>query len=251
MTLQAPPHLSPSSINTFQSCPLKFKYSKIDGMTEPPTIHTLLGNFVHDILESLYLLPAEDRTLNSARALAREHWDSKYELGAQELRIEGRPFRHKAWWCVENLWKLENPQETDIQAVEQEVYGAIEGVTIKGFIDRYKLNSDGTIVIEDYKTGKVPDARFTDDKFVQLFIYAVMLQELGIGKSSNVSLMYLAGPKVLTRDVTEESLDNTVSLIVNTKKQIDRYCEDGSFPTKKSGLCNWCTFKKICPAWTR
>lgn len=251
MTLQAPPHLSPSSINTFQSCPLKFKFSKIDGMVEPPTVHTLLGNFVHDILESLYLLNPEDRTKNTARELAREHWGSKYEMGAKDLRLEGREFRWKAWWCVENLWKLENPQETELRGVEHEVFGQVEGITIKGFIDRYKVNDDGTLVIEDYKTGKVPDARFADDKFVQLFIYAVMLKELGVGDASSVSLMYLTAPKVLTRDVSEQALSDTVSLIVNTKNKIDQYCADENFPTKKSGLCNWCNFKKICPAWTK
>ena len=44
-----PPHLSPSSMGTFEQCPLKFKYSKIDMLKDDPTEATLMGNFVHDV----------------------------------------------------------------------------------------------------------------------------------------------------------------------------------------------------------
>lgn len=249
--LQAPPHLSPSSINTFQQCPLKFKFSKIDGLVEPPTVHTLLGNFVHDILESLYKLPIEERTMPSARQLARLHWEETYGVQTKKLSLNEHDFRWKAWWCVENLWQIEEPQQTELTGIEHEVFGEVEGVTVKGFIDRYRILDDGTLEIGDYKTGKIPSPRYTDDKFVQLFIYAVMMEVLGIGKSSSVSLMYLAGPKVLTRQVTQEALDTTIKTITSTKKLIDLYCEEGEFPTNTSNLCNWCHFKKICPAWTK
>ena len=250
MTLVPPPHLSPSSIGTFKQCPLKFKFNKIDGLTEPPTIHTLLGNFVHDILEALYLLPKEERNLQEARVIARDKWANNYEPQAKSLRLNERDFRWKAWWCVENLWQIEEPADSHFDGVEQEVNGELDGVRIKGFIDRYKINGDGSIEISDYKTGKIPSARYADDKFTQLYIYALMTDVLGIGKASKVSLIYLTGPEVLSRDVTQSSLDTTVKLIRNTKKDIDAFCEQGDFPAKPSGLCNWCHFKKICPAWT-
>jgi putative RecB family exonuclease len=249
--LVAPPHLSPSSINTFHQCPLKFKFNKIDGMMEPPTVHTLLGNFVHDILEALYLLPSNERTIDMAKGLARLKWEEYYEAETSKLRLNGREFRWKAWWCVENLWKLEDPQDTNLVDVEREVYGSIEGVTVKGFIDRFKKSDNGSLIIEDYKTGKIPDKRYMDDKFLQLFIYAAMLQELGVGETETVSLIYLTGPKVLTTPVTQDIVKTTVDKIVKTKSLIDQYCEDENFPTKTGPLCNWCNFKKICPSWTK
>ena len=250
MTLAPPPHLSPSSIGTFQQCPLKFKFSKIDGLTEPPTIHTLLGNFVHDILEALYLHPKEERNLQLARLIARDKWTDVYEVQAKSMRLNERDFRWKAWWCVENLWQIEEPSEIDFDGVESEVNGDCNGVRIKGFIDRYKVNEDGSIDISDYKTGKIPSPRFAEDKFTQLYIYALMTDVLGIGKAKRVSLVYLTGPEVLSREVTNSSLDATVRLISKTKQEIDNYCEQGEFPAKPSGLCNWCYFKKMCPAWT-
>lgn len=248
--LTPPPHLSPSSISTFQQCPLKFKFSKIDGLSEPPTVHTLLGNFVHEILEQLYLLAPDSRTTASARDIARQKWAETYEPQAKSLRLNERDFRWKAWWCVENLWKVENPGDVELTGIEQEVTATCSGVLVKGFIDRYKV-VDGKVHISDYKTGKVPDARFVGSKFQQLLIYAVMVQERGLGEPTEMSLMYLAGPKVLSKNVTPEALVETRQLLVETKQQIDTFCEEGNFPVKQSGLCNWCHFKKICPAWTR
>ena len=250
--LIAPPYLSPSSISTFHQCPLKYKFSRIDGLTERPTIHTVLGNFVHQILEDLYALPEIERTLDNARTLSRQWWDEKYGTEVTEtLKENGQQFRWKAWWCIENLWKLENPQNVQLAGIEKEVTGECNGVAVRGFIDRYEHLDDGTLFIGDYKTGKLPHQRFMKDKFTQLLIYAVMLEITGVGKASKLGLIYLAGPEVRTAYVTDEDLETTASLIVNTKKMVDTYCEEGVFPHKVSNLCGWCDFKKICPAWVR
>lgn len=251
MTLVPPPHLSPSSISTFQQCPLKFKYSKIDGMTEPPTVHTLLGNFVHEILEHLYELPADKRTLDSARVLARDSWETTYGVQAKDMHLSERDFRWRAWWCVENLWKIEDPQNVELAGVETQILGECDGVNIKGFIDRFEKYSDGTLFIGDYKTGKIPRPQYLDDKFTQLIIYALMLEIMGVGKTKKVGLIYLAGPEVKTKEITEHHLETTRVMIKKTKITIDRYCEEEVFPTKPSKLCNWCHFKKICPEWVK
>lgn len=249
MSLEAPAYLSPSSIGTFQQCPLRFKYSRIDKLPEPPTIHTLLGNFVHEILEDLYSVEPHKRTLPAARALARDKWDNKYSIQAEEMGIDGHDFRWKAWWCVENLWKVEDPASTDLASVEYEINGQIAGVQIKGFVDRFRLSDNNSIIVEDYKTGKIPNPRYTDDKFQQLFIYAVALEELGVGEVDEVRLMYLAGPKILDRKATKEDKKKTIETLVTTKDLVDKYCAEEEFPTKPGTLCNWCTFKTICPAW--
>ena len=77
--LNAPEYLSPSSISTFQQCPYKYKLSRIDGLKEPATEHTLLGNYVHSILEEFYRLDASQRTVLGARTLFRSIWDNYSE----------------------------------------------------------------------------------------------------------------------------------------------------------------------------
>lgn len=250
--LKPPPHLSPSSIGTWKQCPLKFKYSKIDGIREPPTEATLMGNFVHEILEDVYALEPEERTIDVARQIARRIWDEKYssEVHGYVHTKKLNDFRWNSWFCVENLWALEQPSETFINGIEYELNGQIEGVTLKGFIDRYSL-VDGHMVIGDYKTGKVPRKQWEEDKFTQLFIYSALVQELGVAEVDQVELLYLKGPKKISREVTPQHIEEVTETIVTVKHEIDKACEDENFPTVKSKLCDWCFFKKQCPAWRR
>ena len=48
-----PKYLSPSSIGTFNQCPMRYKYAKLDKIPEPSTEPQILGSFVHEILEDL------------------------------------------------------------------------------------------------------------------------------------------------------------------------------------------------------
>lgn len=248
-----PPYLSPSSINTFNQCPQKFKFSKIDGLTDDPTEATLMGNFVHDVLECLYKLENNQRTLQEAKLIAARLWDTNWKEqvirwvhGAENLRM----FRWKSWWCIENLWKIENPTEVEPTGIEHELNGEINGVTIKGYIDRFSV-IDSHTVISDYKTGKTPKPQYVDDKFFQLLVYACVLNSTSIFQVNSVELLFLKDGVRYAIDVTDEKLDETAKLVVKTKEEVDNSCATGVFETRKTPLCSWCSFKPICPAWRK
>lgn len=118
MSFRPPPHLSPSSMGTYKQCPLKFKYSKIDLMSEDPTEEALMGNFVHKVLETLYALEPTQRTQEKAKQIAANLWENSWMdkvvpwvRNEEKLRL----FRWKSWWCIENLWKIENPKRQNRQ----------------------------------------------------------------------------------------------------------------------------------------
>lgn len=250
--LVAPEFLSPSSINTFRQCPLKFKYSKIDGLRDPSGQEAILGNFVHDILEELYNLPPDQRTMEEAKFLARKHWEAKWRaeiMGIIRSEKELNRFRWAAWWCVENLWILENPTEVTLSGTEKFVRGEIGGVKVHGFIDRY-LARDGISTVGDYKTGKTPKERDLDDKFFQLIIYSQLLSTIGVETEENfVELLYLKDGVRFKRSLNSGEINKTIEIIQSTKNEIDEKCRTGNFEPRRSILCNWCGFKGICPAW--
>lgn len=253
--LTPPPHLSPSSISTFRQCPLKFKYSKIDLIPEKPQEAAVMGNFVHDVLEELYKLAPEDRTMDNARSIAKNQWGEQWgQKSAQVVHTDEaiRKFRWSAWWCIENLWKLEDPTLVAPQGLEHELYGQIGGVTVKGFIDRFSF-SDGTtfLKISDYKTGKTPREPFVDDKFFQLLVYSHLTASTGVGDVAEVELLYLKDGVRFTKKVTKANLKETLDIVVETKEEIDFRCKEGMFEPNKSILCNWCSYKTICPVWSR
>lgn len=255
MSFNPPEYLSPSSLSTFKQCPLRFKYTKIDGLREPDTEATVLGSFVHEILEFLFALPAEERTLNAARAIANSAWNERGwrdrvigVIGADEAIL--RKFRWNAWWCVENYFGMESPAEIEPVGLEYEVTGEIEGVRIRGFVDRWSEGPNG-IIVSDYKTGKTPAPRYRDDKFTQLFIYALMINHKLSRVPASVELLYLKDGTRLTSEVTESTLKSTTEMLITTNNEIMQRCESGEFEYKTSKLCNWCTFKSVCPAWRK
>lgn len=251
-SLKPPPYLSPSSISTFQQCPLKFKFSKIDGLKEDPTEATLMGNFVHDVLEDLYSMQPEDRTLEAARELAKLHWQEKWgEEISNWVRPDGLSnLRWNAWWCIENLWKLENPVEVNPEGVETKVSTEIRGVPIMGYIDRWSRGPDG-IVITDYKTGKTPRPKYQDQKYQQLMIYAVAVQNLGFGQVSDIELLFLKGGDRLAKSVTKDDVEFVESSVVRVYSEVIACCDIGVFEPRPSILCDWCSFKPICPYWKK
>lgn len=252
--LEAPPYLSPSSIATFQQCPLKYKFSRIDGLIEPPTEATLRGNFVHSVLEHFYALPSSQRTLLTAKDIAKDIWDKEYlERVSMYVKTEEglRAFRWSSWWCVENLFLMENPQEIDLDGIETEINGEIGGVKIKGFIDRWYRDTDSQIIIGDYKTGKAPSPRYREDKYFQLFLYAYALEQQLGEIVKEIELLFIKDSVRLNKPVTDQDRMMVKNTVVSVRNQIDQRCESGLFEPIKHKLCDWCTYKPICPAWSK
>jgi putative RecB family exonuclease len=250
--LVAPEFLSPSSISTFRQCPLKFKYSKIDGLRDAPTEATVLGNFVHEILETLYGLPSDERTQPQAKEIARQLWSEKWEQEAMSLiktEREQKMFRWTAWWCVENLWRLEDPVNISPWGIEEHVTGEIGGVKLHGYIDRLMFE-DGQAKVCDYKTGKTPKKNYVDDKFFQLIIYTQLLESIDVHADSlAVELLFLKDGVRFFKELTETDVNHVISVIQEVRQGIEERCVSGNFEPKTSILCNWCGFKSFCPAW--
>ena len=251
--LKPPPYLSPSSISTFQQCPLKYKFSRIDGLQDPPTEATLRGNFVHSILEDLYSLPKDERTLDRAKLVAKEWWEMEYAekiapyvKGDEAVRL----FRWSSWWCVENLFAMEDPTALHFDGIETELNDTIDGVAIKGFIDRWRNTDDG-IIVGDYKTGKTPSPRYRDDKYFQLLLYAYVLEKQLNQTVKEIELLFIKDAVLLSKTVTDEDRENVRSTVVHIRKEIDLRCVSGEFEPIKHRLCDWCSYKKICPEWNK
>ena len=251
-----PEYLSPSSIGLFRDCPQKFKLSYIDKIKEPPAWHLYLGSFVHEVLEYLYKEDAENRTHETLKSIAADRW-TNHEWATKVEALEEKPgsltdFKRAAFESMTNLWALEDPAETELDGMEHEVFANIDGVAMKGYIDRFIFADDGSVVISDYKTGKIPNPKFKseDDKFFQLLAYALMLEESDQEATSRVELLYLTQKAKHDLTVTPVKLNIARGVIVETRENIDASCATGEFHCNVTKLCDWCHYKKIgiCPA---
>ena len=244
-----PKYMSPSSISTFQQCPLKYKYAKLDRLPSVSTEPQVLGSFVHEVLEELFKLPAEERTEKSASGLAKSLWESKWAdeyFGLDDRDDDPNNFKWKAWWCIENYFGMEDPTKFDAEGIEAKMDGDIDGVPIFGIIDRYTIE-DGKLVISDYKTGKKPRKQYEWEKKMQITIYSILLKEMTGMDVKRAELLYVKSGQFARYDVDEE-LENAVRVEVrNTWDQVKSMCESGEFETRTGPLCNWCDYQHICP----
>ena len=250
---ELPQHLSASSIQTYIQCPLKFKLSRVDKIQEPPTIQTLLGNFVHDALEYFYknFEPSERTVVNAKQCCTfvwnQDAWAEKVSPYLKKTTLND--FKWSAVWCVENLFLLENPSLVTPTGLEYEVFGEIDGVLIKGFIDRW-LEKDGLVVISDYKTGKTPAPKYMADKWFQLNLYALLLTELEGKQNFELELLYLKDGVKKTHTPSPVDFETTRNLITSTKKEILFSHENNKWSAIPSNLCNWCFYKSnLCTYW--
>lgn len=249
---KAPEYLSASSISTWEQCPQRYKYSRIDQIPEPETESQVMGIFVHEVLEQLYKLPAEQRTLGNAQQMSRTIWARGWAERLVSLNMaeaEMREFRWKAWWCVENLWVVENPADISPIGLESEYnVEVMPGIKIRGFVDRISDVAGGA-KITDYKTGKFPRPAYMDQKWFQLLLYKLVVERT-IGKQvKEVQLIYLKDGKSLGRKTTAEDDATTLARVAKVHSEIQVALRTGEFQTKVSRLCDWCHYKRICPAW--
>ena len=89
-----------------------------------------------------------------------------------------------------------------------------------------------------------------EEKFLQLLIYAKLLSSLGVGDVDKIELLYLKDGVKLEKKVTDKDFQRVVEYIQESKNMVDESCASGFFEARKSYLCNFCSYKKICPAWS-
>ena len=241
-------HLSPSSASSFDQCRKRWRFKYVEGLREPSGVAALAGSFAHRVLELLCDLPAKHRSVDQAKALAREVWpEFKTDPDFQALELDdadSREFRWKAWLAVSGLWKLEDPARVEVVSTEQRVKVKLGEVPFMGIIDRVD-RIDGSLVVSDYKSGSIPKVQWRDDKVLQVMLYAAALQATTGEQPSQARLLYL-GQQIIEEAVTDTRIENATSQISSTWSNINTACQNDDFPADTGPLCGWCPFVDRC-----
>lgn len=253
-TYTPPEWLAPTQITTIIQCPLKFKFHKLDGLTPDKSDALVRGIFVHEIIEKVMALPPDARDIEQARTIARVLWNEQYEKDASEL-IDGdvalRQFQWSAWWCVENYFGLEDPTTIKPAGMESWVRGKIGGVKVRGVIDRWDKQPDSNVAeIVDYKTGKTPKKKeWASDYILQLSIYGMLLEKEKKVEVEKLRIFFLKEGDIMEFDLSESRRKSTTNTVTKVSNELMASCATGEFEARTSKLCDWCSFKNICPAW--
>jgi putative RecB family exonuclease len=247
-----PYSLSPSSISSFTSCPLAFRFSYLERLPEPPSPWASKGTLVHHALELLMCRPPHDRTVDAALAdldRARAELADDPEFTGLGLSDEDRAlFDADAEALVRRYFELEDPTTIHPIGLELKLQAEIGGVRVRGIIDRLELDADGELVVTDYKTGRVPSELFETKSLGGVHMYAVLCEQMLGRRPARVQLLYLSKPEAIIATPTEQSCRGMQRKTTALWSAIERACAKDDFRPSPSRLCDFCSFKPYCPA---
>lgn len=196
--------ISNSALNDFIKCPRAYyighvykdkNFSKVSLAT--PAFS--LGNAVHDVLEKLGLTETDKRGNFSYNDIFEEIWENYTgELGGFATKEEEYTYKERGKRMIQRV--ADNPGPLLNKSFNHALslrfpidkpppnydFSLEHGLILCGNIDWVEYNSDGTVNIIDFKTGKEEDPTS-----LQLAIYCLLVQNILHKKVAKVSYWYL------------------------------------------------------------
>ncbi|MDN5794669.1 MAG: PD-(D/E)XK nuclease family protein [Intrasporangium sp.] len=257
--------LSPSRASDFMACPMRYRFRVIDRLPSPPTVAAARGTLVHAVLERLFDLPRAERTLEAALGLVPGQWrrlvleepdlaDLLVEHGGGSNSASASRAHSGDWFggagaLLQTWFGLEDP--TRLEPAERELYVEtdLDGLVLRGYVDRLDLAPDGAMRVVDYKTGRSPSERFEAKALFQMKFYALVLWRQRGEIPRMLQLVYLGNGEVLRHVPDEQDLAGVERKIRALWAAIEHAARTGDWQPSPGRLCDWCEYRAICPAW--
>jgi len=231
---------SPSKLNTFDECQLKYKYKYIHYLkenynetTSKDALH--YGSYIHKVLED----GVECTTVEELREHA-ERLRDNYEFKGREADTEK---------CLKNFLKF-NEKLTETVSTEMRFKESVlEDLEVNGIIDRVVKGSSGKFLVIDYKTSKREKTKrelFSDP---QLMIYAAAIAKIYKVSINEITVahFYPLTGNLVTVSYLPTHVKNFIKRLDEKKWHI-RKKKIGEFKPRINMFCDWCGYKGICPS---
>lgn len=264
------PRFSYSRLDTFASCPMKYKFKYIDGNYEQSdAIHLDIGNLLHKILEIKHRMIIEGKPVDydylksiytQGVAEDTEKDKGKFIIGLNAIKDKFTEDKFIEINTKSNL-SYNDKMVTFLNYLENDDIGdgwkplAVEvdfnftyndRIVLNGFIDRIDINEDGDLRVVDYKSSnKVYESKDLTTP-LQMFIYALACENIyGKVPVAYIYDMILLGEKqtACTKGYYNrgiKKLDKILDAIFEAK-------ETGIYKPKATPLCHWCDFSQTNP----
>jgi len=232
--------LSYTQISQYQSCPLCYKLQYIDGLKPKDKWYFSFGSTIHACAEYFFKVRVPPPpSLEELLEFYEQNWLSEgYESAEEEARYKayGREI-------LARFWEIHSADFRMPVAVEKMFYIDIDGVKLRGYIDRVdKLDSGGLSII-DYKTDK---ELFTLDDLetnLQLTLYQLAAEQTWYLPVERLTLYHFrSNTPCSCRPRGEAQLDQARQLVLEIAENI----AERRFPATEIRYCP-CDFPEHCP----
>jgi RecB family exonuclease len=235
--------ISYSALNTYQICPLKYKFQYIDKIRTPKSKEAVFGTLIHSVLNFAHKPGILFPTMEQALDYFSKNWNSDVFESEQEERAAFS----QGVDMVRRYYKDNDISKINIVALESPFQIKLGEHIVSGIIDRIDRTDDGYEII-DYKTAKKMPSQEKVDNDVQLTIYLRAFLERYPEERKrldkvNVSLYFVKHGVKLTSTRTKDQLESVETMFLEAIKSI----ESSEFEPILNPLCDWCDFQERCP----
>ncbi|WJZ02644.1 PD-(D/E)XK nuclease superfamily protein [Corynebacterium freiburgense] len=252
MNQPRPLALSPSRAGDYQQCPLLYRFRAIDRLPEPKTVAQVKGTLVHAVLEEMHGMPRTERLYPAAVKRLKPQWAN---MCAEDSELEALvpadqlyDFLVECRSLLRGYFEMENPQGFDAHECEMYVDTVLpNGVPVRGFIDRVDIAPTGEVRVVDYKTGKKPIPRFSQQAQFQMRFYALVYWRLFNVIPTQLRLMYLKVIDSMFLTPSQSELEYFERDLGDLWAKIESDGKSGIFRTNTTKLCGWCPHQNLCP----
>ncbi len=238
--------LSASDIDTYRTCPLKYKFARVFRIPSEPTLHQRFGIAVHQVLERFHAVEGPGRGLADLLGLL----DAAWRRGGFGDSEEERQLRGKAAAALTRYHERFQSTESEPVWFERAFAFRLGPHLLRGRVDRVDRLPGGEYELIDYKTGRPkPAGQLAED--VQLSLYAVGAREAWGLEASRQAYYYLLDDQKVSVGAGEGGSDRSEWIREVAMEVAEGILSQGFEPTPSYAACSICDYRLVCPAAER
>ncbi len=235
--------LSASDIDTYRTCPLKYKFARVFRIPQEPTLNQRFGILVHQVLERFHAGETPGNTLPELLGLLDQGWRRGGFGGSeQEKQLQG-----KAEQALIRYHERFHSDDAEPVWFEKSFSFSLGKHTVRGRVDRVDRLADGAYELIDYKTGRPKKAADLRED-VQLALYSVAAIEAWDLEAAHQAYYYVLDDAKVPVDRTEDDREWIAETVLEVA---DGITGQGFEPTPSFSACSMCDYRIACPAAER
>ena len=235
--------LSASDLDLYLTCPLKYKFRRVFGIPEEPTINQRFGILIHSVLERFHKDSGEGEEANGLAELI-DLFESGWRRSGFGSSDDELQFRDRAREAMRLYWERERESEGVPVWLERKFDIRIGEHQVRGRVDRVDRLPDGSYELIDYKTGeRKSEAQLEND--LQLALYRLAAREAWGLEAGTGSYYYVLDADKVAAPVMSDDAERVERTVLEVGEGVlGQDFEPRPAPT----TCGWCDYRLICPA---
>jgi DNA helicase-2/ATP-dependent DNA helicase PcrA len=235
--------LSASDLDLYLTCPLKYKFARVFGIPQEPTINQRFGILIHNVLERFHK-EGEDQGSEEGLRRLMDLFEAGWRRSGFGASDDELQFRDRAREAMRLYWEREGESEGEPVWLERKFDIRIGEHHVRGRVDRVDRLPGGGHELIDYKTGeRKSEAELESD--LQLALYRLAAREAWDLEADAGSYYYVLDAEKVAAPVRPDDAER----VERTVFQVGEGVLGQDFePRPSPTVCGWCDYRLICPA---